>query len=49
LIVKKTVNHRKYVDPFIGNKSFINEIYDQIKDFFFTPKNEGYAPLSIII
>jgi len=44
------VNQRKYTDPFIGNKQFINEIYDQIKDFFFTPKNDAaQEPLNIII
>ena len=44
------MNHKKYSEPFIGNKQFINEIYDQIKDFFFGPKSDAaQEPLNIII
>lgn len=51
MIVQKTVNHKKYIDPFIGNNSFISEIYDKIKEFFMTASltDKERAPLSIVI
>lgn len=50
MIVQKQVNHKKYVDPFIGNKQFISEIYDKIKEFFMTVMpDKDRVPLNIII
>lgn len=48
LIVQKTVNHRKNNSEFIGKQNFINEIYEKIKNFFFSSNTEK-LPFSALI